>query len=79
MFSIIVGTLTLTGSFIAFGKLQGLVSSKPITHPGQQILNVLIAFGLYGLSLFVVYNAGPDFDNYFYLIQEHLFLFPYTR
>ena len=41
--SILVGTLTLTGSFIAFGKLQGLVSSKPITFPGQQIFNGLLA------------------------------------
>ena len=35
--SVLVGTLTLTGSFIAFGKLQGLVSSQPITFPGQQL------------------------------------------
>ena len=41
--SVLVGTLTLTGSFIAFGKLQGLVSSKPITFPGQQIFNGLLA------------------------------------
>ena len=40
---VLVGTLTLTGSFIAFGKLQGFISSKPITFPGQQILNGLLA------------------------------------
>ena len=40
---ILVGTLTLTGSFIAFGKLQGFISSKPITFSGQQILNGLLA------------------------------------
>ena len=68
MFSVIVGTLTFTGSFIAFGKLQGLVSSKPITYPGQQILNALIVIGLYGLSLFLIYNTGVEFHNYFYLV-----------
>ena len=36
--SVLVGTLTLTDSFIAFGKLQGLVSSQPITFPGPTIL-----------------------------------------
>ena len=41
--SVLVGTLTFTGSFIAFGKLQGFVSSKPITFPGQQIFNGLLA------------------------------------
>ena len=41
--SIFVGTLTFTGSFIAFGKLQGFISGQPIIFPGQQILNALFA------------------------------------
>ena len=41
--SILVGTLTFTGSFIAFGKLQGLVTTKPVTFKGQQLLNGLLA------------------------------------
>ena len=44
--SIIVGTLTLTGSFIAFGKLQGFISGQPITFIGQQPLNALFALGV---------------------------------
>ena len=32
--SIFVGTLTFTGSFIAFGKLQGFVSGQPVVLPG---------------------------------------------
>ena len=40
--SVLVGTLTFTGSFIAFGKLQGLVTTKPVTYKGQQILNGLL-------------------------------------
>ena len=35
--SVFVGTLTFTGSFIAFGKLQGFISGQPIVFPGQQI------------------------------------------
>ena len=68
MFSIIVGTLTFTGSLIAFGKLQGLVSSKPITYPGQQLLNAMIVIGLYGLSVFAVYNLPILPEYYFYLV-----------
>ena len=41
--SVLIGTLTFTGSFIAFGKLQGIVTTKPVTFPGQQILNALLA------------------------------------
>ena len=41
--SLLIGTLTFTGSFIAFGKLQGIVTTKPVTFPGQQILNAVLA------------------------------------
>ncbi len=41
--SIFVGTLTFTGSFIAFAKLQGFISGKPITFPGQQLFNAIVA------------------------------------
>ena len=45
-FSIFVGTLTFTGSFVAFGKLQGFISGQPIVFFGQQILNALLALAL---------------------------------
>ena len=41
--SVLIGTLTFTGSFIAFGKLQGLITTKPVTFTGQQILNAFLA------------------------------------
>jgi len=40
--SVFIGTLTFSGSFIAFGKLQGIVSGKAVTFKGQQALNALI-------------------------------------
>jgi NAD(P) transhydrogenase subunit beta len=41
--SVLVGTLTFTGSFIAFGKLQGFISGQPIVFKGQKVLNAVIA------------------------------------
>ena len=63
--SVFVGTLTFTGSFIAFGKLQGFVSGKPIVFPGQQLLNGLIASSIIGLAVYIV--LFPNDLNYFYL------------
>jgi len=40
--SIIIGTVTFTGSMIAFAKLQGLVKSQPILFKGRNGLNVLL-------------------------------------
>ena len=61
-----IGTLTFTGSFIAFGKLQGFVSGKPIVFPGQQLLNGLIASSIIGLAVYIV--LFPNDLNYFYLL-----------
>ena len=35
--SVLIGTVTFTGSFIAWGKLQGKISGQPITYHGQNI------------------------------------------
>ena len=62
--SIFVGTLTFTGSFIAFGKLQGFISGKPIVFPGQQLINALFALALLATGFFIVHE--PNQMNYFY-------------
>ncbi|MEL0338493.1 MAG: NAD(P)(+) transhydrogenase (Re/Si-specific) subunit beta [bacterium] len=64
--SVFVGTLTFTGSFIAFGKLQGFISGQPIVFPGQQILNGLIALFLVATAAFMV--STQDSINYFYIL-----------
>ncbi len=41
-FSVIVGGVTLSGSFFAFGKLQGFVSSNALLYPGQRAFTMLL-------------------------------------
>ena len=64
--SVFVGTLTFTGSFIAFGKLQGFVSGQPIVFPGQQFLNALIGISILGLAVYI--TTAPDHINIFYIL-----------
>jgi H+-translocating NAD(P) transhydrogenase subunit beta len=40
--SILIGGITLTGSLIAFAKLQELMSGSPITYPLQQPINIIL-------------------------------------
>jgi NAD(P) transhydrogenase subunit beta len=56
--SVLIGTLTFTGSFIAFGKLQGLISTKPITFKGQQLVNAILAIIMFSAAYLV-----PDYGT----------------
>lgn len=74
IFSVFVGTLTFTGSFIAFGKLQGFVTGKPVIFPGQKIFNIFLAgFLVYvGFRIinnpFIVPGQQIDISFFYYLI-----------
>ena len=37
---VFIGALTFTGSIIAFGKLRGSISGKPLMLPGRHLLNI---------------------------------------
>ena len=64
--SIFIGTLTFTGSFIAFGKLQGFISGQPIVFSGNQLFNAIIAIALLITGYFLI--QSPNDINYFYII-----------
>ena len=52
--SLLIGGVTFTGSMIAFGKLQGLVSGKVIKYPGQHPLNALLLLLVIIGGIFVI-------------------------
>jgi len=41
-FEVLLGSLTTTGSLVAFGKLQGILPGKPLIFKGQNIFNMLV-------------------------------------
>jgi NAD(P) transhydrogenase subunit beta len=49
LFGVIIGCVSFSGSAIAFAKLQELLTGRPITYPGQQVLN-----GIAGAAILVL-------------------------
>jgi NAD(P) transhydrogenase subunit beta len=53
-----IGAITFTGSIIAFGKLQALITGKPLVFPGQHPLNA--ALGILLVLVIVWFCIGQS-------------------
>lgn len=67
----IVGAITFSGSVIAFAKLQGIMSGKPIRFPGQHLLNAVIAIVIVYMA-YTLFESGDA--NYFWQMTVLAFL-----
>jgi H+-translocating NAD(P) transhydrogenase subunit beta len=65
-FEVVLGALTFTGSLMAFGKLQGLISGRPITFRGQNKANFVLLGMTLVLLLLVIWR--PDAEVVFYAV-----------
>ncbi|MDF2264848.1 NAD(P)(+) transhydrogenase (Re/Si-specific) subunit beta [Streptomyces coacervatus] len=55
---IVIGAVTFSGSLIAAGKLQGVVSGAPVAFPGARLLNVLLPASFAAGTVWLV--LAPD-------------------
>jgi len=62
VFSIVIGSVSFAGSMVAFAKLQELMTGTPITYPGQQLVNGLIAAAIIGFVIAVLAIASIPFS-----------------
>jgi H+-translocating NAD(P) transhydrogenase subunit beta len=72
-FEVLLGSLTTTGSLVAFAKLQGLLPGAPLTYKGQNIFNLsLLAVTV---LCFVLLQLFPGVAAIFYLMLALAFVF----
>jgi proton-translocating NAD(P)+ transhydrogenase subunit beta len=62
VFSIVIGSISFAGSMVAFAKLQELMTGTPITYPGQQVVNGLLAAAIVGFAIAVLAIASIPFS-----------------
>jgi NAD(P) transhydrogenase subunit beta len=55
---IVIGAVTFSGSLIAAGKLQGIVSGAPVVFPGARLLDVLLPVSFVAGTVWLV--LAPD-------------------
>jgi NAD(P) transhydrogenase subunit beta len=58
MFGCIIGSISFSGSIVAFAKLQGLVSEKAVNSPAQKAVNALLFVSLLGLVGYLGFAGG---------------------
>jgi H+-translocating NAD(P) transhydrogenase subunit beta len=49
----IIGSVSLTGSVVAWGKLQGVIASRPVKYPGSQIVTAALAVALLVIGVYL--------------------------
>lgn len=77
MLGTLIGAVTFTGSFIAFAKLQGLITGNPITFPGQNWLNLFIfvaALSLAAAALGIIVLDLPTLTIFYLFLAAALLL-----
>lgn len=51
LLGIVLGSVSFTGSLVAFGKLQGVITEKPLRWPAQKSINALILLAILGSAI----------------------------
>src|SRR5213592_882461 len=57
MLSALIGSISFAGSMVAFAKLQELIKGRPITYPGQQLVNVALFGAILAAGIAIVAGA----------------------
>jgi NAD(P) transhydrogenase subunit beta len=56
-FTILVGSVSFAGSCITFAKLQELMTTRPVTFPGQPVVMAIVLLGALAAGAWVVVSA----------------------
>jgi NAD(P) transhydrogenase subunit beta len=64
----VIGSVSFWGSNIAFAKLQDLIPTRPLSVPGQQVINALLLIGILAACVDIAVNNGDPSQGLFIAI-----------
>jgi H+-translocating NAD(P) transhydrogenase subunit beta len=65
---VFIGAITFTGSIIAWAKLEGRISSKPLLYPGRHAVNILLMLVCIVLGVLFAKAEGTHGMLYLYIM-----------
>ncbi|HLM00690.1 MAG TPA: NAD(P)(+) transhydrogenase (Re/Si-specific) subunit beta [Pyrinomonadaceae bacterium] len=71
-FEVLFGGITVTGSLIAFAKLQGLMRGTPLTYKGQNVVNIFLFLAAFAIFVYLIFFPVGAL---FYVMVALAFLF----
>jgi len=57
-FEVLFGSLTVTGSFMAFGKLQEIITGRSVTYKGQNAVNITLFGATVLMFFYLIFDPG---------------------
>ncbi|NUN71274.1 MAG: NAD(P)(+) transhydrogenase (Re/Si-specific) subunit beta [Bacteroidetes bacterium] len=66
-FEVLFGALTVTGSLMAFAKLNEMIKGAPITYKGQNIVNITLFFVTLGMFAYLIFFPY-DYVTFYWMI-----------
>lgn len=72
--SVLIGAVTLTGSFVAFTKLQGWMTGRPVVFPLQKVVNALAFAAIIVLSIYQIATPEPLLWPFYAIVALSLIL-----
>jgi NAD(P) transhydrogenase subunit beta len=60
LFGVLVGSVSFSGSAIAFAKLQELMTGRPVTYPAQQVINAIVGIVIVGVAFAILVTSSTS-------------------
>jgi H+-translocating NAD(P) transhydrogenase subunit beta len=72
--AVLIGSVTFTGSIVAFAKLQELMTGRPIVFAGQQVFNGAIFVTILGLAVYQLTTPEPILWPFYVIVALSLLI-----